>query len=251
MRRAWAPALALLLLAGACATTPPPARQDEAGLAGTTFRAVLVAGDGSLPVWDNAVARLLEGFSAAGAVRQGDATRFSAMPGAALPTSAQATLAAVAALRPAEGQGCLVFATSHGAPQRGLALSRTGDFLDPAALDRALDAGCRDRPTVAILSGCYSGAYAPVLARPNRVVLTAARADRASFGCGTGFRYTVFDECLLRSLPGGGVWANAVTRLRQCVTRREAELGAVPSGPQAAIGAAVAGMPVRFAAPAL
>jgi hypothetical protein len=150
--------LALPLLAGACTTAPPPARHDDAPLASLTFRAVLVAGDGSLPVWDNAVARLLQGFSATGAVRHGEATRFSAMPGAALPTSAPATLAAVAVMRPAQGQGCLVFATSHGAPQRGLALSRIGDFLDPVALDRALEAGCGDKPTVAILSGCHSGA---------------------------------------------------------------------------------------------
>lgn len=250
MRRALA--ATLLLLAGACATTPPASRYDDAQLGSLTFRAVLVAGDGSLPVWDNAVARLLDGLTQAGAVVPGEVVRLSAMAGANLPpTSAQATLAAVAAMRPARGQGCIVFATSHGAPQRGLALSRTGDFLDPAALDRALEAGCGDKPTVAILSGCYSGTYAPALARPNRVVLTAAAADRASFGCGAGFRYTVFDECLLQSLPGGGVWAVAMMRVRQCVARRERVLGAVPSSPRAAIGADVAGMPVRFAAPSL
>jgi hypothetical protein len=47
------------------------------------------------------------------------------------------------------------------------------------------------------------------------------------------------------------VWANAVARLCQCVSRREAELAAAPIGPQAAIGAAVAGMAVRFTAPSL
>ena len=84
----------------------------------------------------------------------------------------------------------------------GGTLYRDDEMLRPAALARALDAGCAGVPTVVIVSSCYSGSFARgVMAAPNRVVLTAARADRPSFGCAPERSYTVYDSCLLGALP--------------------------------------------------
>ena len=192
----WAGYVAAMLLAG-CSQAA-----STAGAApGPHWQAVLVAGDDSLPVFDDAVnqvARLLErNGPAAATVHQFSATR---RPGAGLATRAR-VLNAIAALHPAAGGACFIFLTSHGAHGRGLYLSPRTEFLSPPELDRALQAGCGAAPTVVIVSACYTGDFAqPPMARPNRVLITAARADRPSFGCGAGRELTYFDGCLLKSL---------------------------------------------------
>jgi hypothetical protein len=60
---------------------------------------------------------------------------------------------------------------------------------------------CADRMTVVVVSACYSGIFVPALQTDNRMVLTAARPDRTSFGCGEANVYTFFDQCFLESIP--------------------------------------------------
>ncbi len=101
--------------------------------------------------------------------------------------------------------------------------------------------------TFIFASGCFSGSFAEgdAMPAPNRVVLTAARDDRPSFGCNASQRYTVFDRCILENLSRGLLWAEVMRRARRCVTAAEQALGVeAPSGPQLAIGAAVAGLRV-------
>lgn len=232
-------------------TKPPPLQQPDARAPGGTeaaaalrgYKAVLVAGDASLPVFDNAVASVANRLRERG-IPPGDIQRFSASRrtvagGGARPASLARVLGAVAAMAPGAGQGCLVFATSHGARGYGLVLAATQEVLDPAALDQALTQGCGDSPTVVIISACFSGLYArsPV-ARPNRIVLTAARPDRTSFGCGAGYTYTVYDRCLLDAVGGdGGTWRGVFTAVRSCVAAEERRGDFIPSEPQAVFGA--------------
>lgn len=209
--------------------------------------AVLIAGDPSLDVFDNAV----DGMAAL--LGRGDA-RVERLSGAPGPAAASATtehvLAAIARMRPAPGGSCLVFATSHGVRGQGLYLALSDDALAPAALDRALRQGCGDAPTVVVMSACYSGVYArPPVARPNRIVVTAARADRPSFGCGADRTYTFFDECLLGALERGTTWSAAIDDARACVSDAEAREGERPSLPQAAIGSGMPAAALPWAAP--
>jgi hypothetical protein len=74
---------------------------------------------------------------------------------------------------------------------------------------------------------------------PNRIVLTAARADRPSFGCAADRTYTVFDECLLGVLPQTANWRDLYARNLGCVREREKQMGVLPSQPQAYFGLAV------------
>jgi hypothetical protein len=145
---------------------------------------------------------------------------------------------AFAQLRPARNEGCFVFITSHGGEGRGLALVRDGLFLSPAELDGLLKRGCGTRPTVVVASGCYSGTFAAGSAMPaaNRVILTAARRDRPSFGCDAGRRFTVFDQCVLDSLERDVRWAEVMGRTRRCVATYERESGDVASRPQLSVG---------------
>jgi phage tail protein X len=131
--------------------------------------------------------------------------------------------------------GCVFFLTSHGSPEAVV----LGDyFMAPAALARMLDSTCGTRPSVVIVSACFSGIFVPALAAPNRVVLTAARHDRSSFGCGESDVYTFFDTCILEELPQAGRLDVLGQRLRSCVEKRETAMGMrPPSEPQMAIGA--------------
>ena len=155
-------------------------------------------------------------------------------------------LDAIAALRPAPGQACFVFMTSHGAHGPGLYLAPRHEFLSPADLSAALDSGCGTAPTVAIVSACYTGGFTqPPMARPNRIVLAAAAADRPSFGCGAGQELAFYDECLLGSLGSlPQYWPKVIADTGRCVSKLEAQDHEPPSMPQSAVGTAAAGLPV-------
>lgn len=230
--------LAAALLVAACTA---PAGAAPAGDA-PPYTAVLVAGDDSLPVFDNAVnavAALLHRTGAATDVHRLSATEAQGAGEASL----AGVLRAVRDLHPAPGQACLVYATSHGVSGQGLYLAAGDDVLTPALLDRALDAGCGAAPTVVVVSSCFSGLFADgAMARPNRIVLTAARADRTSFGCGAGRTYTVYDKCLLDHLSEGGGWPGLHAALRRCVTAEERRERVEPSLPQAWFGPRAAGL---------
>jgi hypothetical protein len=207
----------------------------------TGWRAVLVAGDNAEPVFDNAVAAIDRWLLGQG-VPQSAIHRFSAAPHepGVQPAALSQILGRIASLTPAPGEGCLVFVTSHGKEDEGVWLANGHRYLWPVSLAQALGLGCRTAPTVVIVSSCYSGAFARGSMRaPNRIILTAARADRPSFGCQADRVYTVFDECLLAALPGAGEWRVAFHRELACVRRNERRIDVLPSHPQAFFGSAV------------
>lgn len=230
--------LLVLLLVTACATAPElpavPTYAPEA-LTSLRFQAVLLAGDSSLPVFDNATGALQNRLSDR-QVLPGDIKRLSASPAIIAMTNVHsATLdqikTAISSMQPTPGQGCLVFATSHGGEARGLYLSRANEFLSPRDLDIALARGCGNAPTVVVISGCYTGSFTKApMARANRVILTAAREDRTSFGCGAGREYTVYDKCFLDAFDTLGALDARVTWLEThilvsgCVAGRKSKL---------------------------
>ena len=134
--------------------------------------------------------------------------------------------------------GCLVYMTSHGSPE-GIIFGRNGQ-LPPPVLARLLNGTCRDRPTVVMISACFSGVYVPALSAPNRLVVTAARRDRTSFGCGEDDTYPFFDGCVLETLPRAPDFLALGRAVQACVSRRETELKLSPaSEPQISAGARI------------
>jgi hypothetical protein len=118
------------------------------------------------------------------------------------------------------------------------------DIFSPKNLLQIVNNACGSRPTAIIVSACFSGVFVPVLAGPNRFVLTAARSDRTSFGCGQADRYTFFDECFLSSIAATHDFRDLAIEARRCVAAREKkEDVSPPSDPQVAIGAGVTGFP--------
>lgn len=132
--------------------------------------------------------------------------------------------------------GCLLYFSSHGEPD-GLVV---GDYVvPPHALAQVVDHACATRPTVVILSACFSGVMLPALQGPNRMILTAARRDRTSFGCGQADRYPYFDQCVLEMFPASSDFPGLGRAVQACVAAREKKEGVTPaSHPQLWIGSA-------------
>ena len=215
-----------------------------------SWQVVLAAGDDAEPVFDNATRALSKRLAAAG-VPIGNIHRLSASAaelGAAVePALANILLQRIGTLPARPGDRCLIFLTSHGERGAGLWLARSNTTLSPDELAQALSRGCAAVPTVVVVSACYSGSFAAgKMAKPNRIVLTAARDDRPSFGCQVHRVYNFFDECLLGALSKSATWRAVADGSRECVSRMERALGERPSEPQAYFGAAVANLNVGF-----
>ena len=227
--------LALVCLLG-CAVAVPRASEAAAG-ALQTWRVVLVAGDDSIPVFDNAV-DALHGMLAQ---RPGlDIRMLTSDPQRRTIDRPIATAKSIdAALSGSAAQGCFVYLTSHGSVD-GLLLHQDYDNrknLSPGRLDRILDAECGARPTVVVVSACHAGVFIGRASKgDNRIWLTAARDDRVSFGCGAEFQYTYFDECVLGAWPKSKTWAQLFDRTDTCVRLKESELSQSSSMPQAFFG---------------
>jgi Peptidase C13 family len=140
----------------------------------------------------------------------------------------------------------VVVLTSHGSPD-GLAIvaGRREDTLTPRALRRMLDAsGAKYR--VVIISACYSGVFVPALADARTLVITAAAADRPSFGCEDGATWTYFGDAFFnRALRAAPDLPAAFKKARALVTAREKREGYEPSNPQMAGGSEVLALLAR------
>jgi hypothetical protein len=233
--------LAVMALLGWLALAVPASAQTSPF---NGWAAVIVAGDWHThsgkpsAVFDNARRDLGKAFVGAG-FSPDNISQFSvhdpaSSPGAPLKSEPAVIFKRLDALAQQAKTGCLVYFTSHGSPDGIL----VGDFVwPPGLMAQMVDATCGARPTVVVIAACFSGVFVPPLSAPNRMVLTAARPDRASFGCGEADRYTFFDTCMLGELPRVHDFAALAVAVQACVARREKDLGASPpSEPQLDIG---------------
>ena len=163
-----------------------------------------------------------------------------------LPRGSPGTLA-IALARIAElmdgGEDALVlYTTSHGAPF-GLYYHDADHgygAVSPNRLRSMLDQlGIRNR--LLILSACYSGVFVPVMRSPTTAVLTAASAERTSFGCAADNDWTFFGDALINNaLRKPQPLAAAFTEANGLVARWEQQIEIEPSQPQINIGARTA-----------
>lgn len=205
------------------------------------WTAVIVAADWRtsdgrpIQAFDNALRDLTAAFERAGFDRDLMVSR-SLRPDVAAPVSAETVVQEAAAVAARGQRGCLIYVTSHGSPD-GVVFGPE-HAVAPAGMTRLVDGLCDNRPTVVVISACYSGVFLDALSGPNRMVMTAARRDRASFGCSEEATYPYFDGCVLESLPTAGDFIALANAARACIARREVEEGLTPaSEPQVRIGA--------------
>jgi hypothetical protein len=94
---------------------------------------------------------------------------------------------------------------------------------------------------VVIVSACYSGSFIEELASPRTLVLTAAAADRSSFGCAHENEWTYFGEALFAyALNRSTSLVEAFRLAAERIGKRETEEGKTASLPQISLGAEIA-----------
>lgn len=88
-------------------------------------------------------------------------------------------------------------------------------------------------PAVIVVSACHSGSFIDEIAAPDRLVITAARGDRTSFGCRDGAEWTEFGESFFnKALRSEADPRKAFPVAAEDVARKEAADGLTPSLPQ-------------------
>ncbi|HEX9433347.1 MAG TPA: C13 family peptidase [Burkholderiales bacterium] len=136
-----------------------------------------------------------------------------------------------------------LFLTAHG--YRDHRLSAVQPPLDlasltPTSLARLLqDAGIKWR--VIVVSACYAGGFIEPLRDDNSIVITAASAERTSFGCEPGRDFTYFGEAYFRdALARTRSFTRAFDLAKASVAKQEAAEKLVASLPQMWVGPAIA-----------
>ena len=137
----------------------------------------------------------------------------------------------------------LLYFTTHGSEDHTLLVD-----MDPLPLDQI---GASDLPgilaehpfkyKVVIVNACYSGGFVAPLKNPGTMVITAARADRSSFGCGEQSELTWFGHAfLVDSLNKTDDFRAAFQLARAQVAAWEKRDNFEPSDPQISVGSGIA-----------
>nr|WP_241093588.1 C13 family peptidase [Xanthomonas sp.] len=164
------------------------------------------------------------------------------------------TLQRIGTLMDRREDALLLFLTSHGTEQHELYLQfgpgedADYDTIAPAELRELLDdAGIRNR--VIVLSACYSGGFVPALKSADTLIITAARRDRPSFGCGNTANATYFGRAwLIDALARTSDFVESYRLASTEITAREQAEGETPSYPQLYVGARIAPLLQRWRA---
>ncbi|MES0489695.1 MAG: C13 family peptidase [Leptospirales bacterium] len=200
------------------------------------YKAILISGDSSITAFDNAresVKRLLVSKG----VKPGDIYELSRIKaklrGRIKYTTEKNIENAFKQLKVGLNSACMIFMSSHGS-EYGFSIDGV-ELFTPDELNALLIKYCGTQPAVVIVSACYSGIFTNnKMLHPNRVIMTAARKDRTSFGCGVENQYTYYDGCLVANLSAYRTWRSVALSARKCIERKE--VGLLPSLPQIYIG---------------
>jgi len=133
--------------------------------------------------------------------------------------------------------------SSHGDPDHNLLVD-----LDPLPLDQIgapdLAGILKKHPfkwKVVVVNACYSGGFVPSLHGPGTLVLTAARTDRSSFGCGSDSDITYFGRAwLVDALNRTPDFIDAFKQASGEIDQWEKKDELTPSEPQIDIGHGIA-----------
>ena len=148
-------------------------------------------------------------------------------------------LARVAELMNRNEDVLVVYTTGHGTPY-GLYYNDADNgygAISPNRLHDVLDQlGIRNR--LLILSACFSGVFVPRMQAENTAIVTAASADRSSFGCVAENDWTFFGDAMINhALRKPQPLAAAFNEANGLIASWEAQFPVRPSQPQVSIGA--------------
>jgi hypothetical protein len=129
--------------------------------------------------------------------------------------------------------------SSHGAQDPAIAVANSqlplDDLTDEDLADALHESGIKWR--VIIISACYAGGFIERLRDPQTIVITAAAADRTSFGCSNDRDLTYFGEAFYRdALPNARSLRDAFDTAKRAIAARESREHVEASNPQAYFG---------------
>ncbi|MFC5741035.1 C13 family peptidase [Dyella tabacisoli] len=137
----------------------------------------------------------------------------------------------------------MLYLTTHGDEEHNLLID-----MDPLPLDQIGAADLAEifkkhpfRWKVVVVNACYSGGFVPTLRGPNTLVMTAARTDRSSFGCGSDSDITYFGKAWLTyALNRTPDFIEAFKQASGQIAQWEQKDQLVPSEPQIDVGTGIA-----------
>ncbi|HKR75965.1 MAG TPA: C13 family peptidase [Rhodanobacter sp.] len=133
----------------------------------------------------------------------------------------------------------MLYMATHGSEDHELLVD-----MDPLPLDQigAQDLAdiLKEHPfkwKVVVVNACYSGGFIPPLAGDGTLVLTAARSDRSSFGCGSESELTYFGHAwLVNALNRTDNFVNAFAQAKTEIAQWEQRDKLTHSEPQSYVG---------------
>ena len=155
------------------------------------------------------------------------------------PEALNLALARIAELMNKSEDVVVIYTTSHGT-RLGLIYHDADNGYGAISPNRFRDVlerlGIRNR--LLILSACYSGIFVPRLQSEATAIVTAASAERSSFGCVADNDWTFFGDAMINhALRKPQPLRAAFTEANALISGWEAQFPVRPSQPQVSIGA--------------
>jgi hypothetical protein len=157
-------------------------------------------------------------------------------------TNLEAALDGLAKVMDPDQDMLLLYVATHGGSDHSLLVD-----MDPIPLDQLDPDGLADilskRPfrwKVVVINACYSGGFVPKIRGAGTLVLTSARKDRTSFGCGAESDITYFGRAWLADgLNATPDFIEAFGKARTEIASWEKRDAVEPSEPQIDIGSGI------------
>lgn len=142
----------------------------------------------------------------------------------------------------------VLFLSSHGAEDATISVElqdfRLNDLSARDVRQILDDAAIKWR--IILVSACYSGSFIDALESPTTLVITAAAADRSSFGCAHENDWTYFGDAYFdQALKQSPSFVTAFNLAREIIDKRESAEGKKASNPQISLGGEIAAFLVK------
>ncbi|MFC1750397.1 C13 family peptidase [Pseudomonadota bacterium] len=150
-------------------------------------------------------------------------------------TNLQIALNGIAEKMDIEEDILFLYLTSHGSEDHELSVDMEGVPLQhmPAKKLKQIIDNSGIKWKVILVSACYSGGFIDPLKDDHSLIITAASADRTSFGCSNDAELTYFGQAFFKdSLGQSDNFVQAFEMAKESVTQRELKEDYEPSQPQ-------------------
>lgn len=157
-------------------------------------------------------------------------------------TSMQKSLSTLADRMDPQQDILFLYISSHGLPDKTIAFDQPGLAMEDLKADQLgsmlEQSGIKWR--VIVLSACYSGGFIDSLKNDHTLIITAAAADKRSFGCADNNDFTYFGEAYFKeALPRTSGFVEAFREAETIIKQWEAREEKDHSNPQIAHGDAI------------